>query len=106
MGYRVRKIDSNQPAITKKFRDLGCSVAILSSVGNGLPDLLISKWIGRESGQPQRWTALIEIKDGSKPPSGRKLTPDEAAFHYAWQGELFIIESEKQAEDLINSLLP
>ena len=105
MGYRVRKVDLNQPAIVKQFRALGCTVCILSSVGNGVPDILISKRIG----SPLRdkdvlWSALIEIKDGTKPASGRKLTPLEDAFHKSWQGEIYVISSEQEAIDLINSL--
>ena len=103
MGYRVRRIDVNQPQIVKKFRDLGCSVAILSSVGNGIPDILVSHY-GCEHYPNKRWTALIEIKDGSKPASGRKLTPDEQKFHDSWQGEIYVISSEDEVEDLIKSL--
>lgn len=43
----------------------GASVTLLHRVGEGCPDLLIAahgKW------------ALIEVKDGSKPPSARKRT--------------------------------
>jgi hypothetical protein len=36
---------------------------------------------------------LVEVKDSSKPPSARKLTPDEADFHAKWPGEIFVIES-------------
>lgn len=103
MGYRIRKVDINQPAIVKRFRDLGCSVAILSSVGNGLPDILVARdFAGTWQGA---WSCLVEIKDGTKPPSARKLTPDEQKFHDSWQGNIVVIASEEEAEDLISSLL-
>jgi hypothetical protein len=31
-------------------------------------------------------TALIEVKDGSKPPSARQLTPDQQEWHRKWNG--------------------
>ena len=36
---------------------------------------------------------MIEIKDGSKPPSKRRLTPDEEDFHAGWRGRIEVIES-------------
>lgn len=101
MSYRARRIDVNQPTIVKHFRKLGCSVAILSEVGKGIPDILVSRL---RSNLPP-WTALIEIKDGSKPPSARKLTPDEQDFHNKWQGELYIIESIEQVDALVDKIL-
>ena len=104
MGF-PKRVDANQPAIVKKFRELGCSVAILSSVGKGLPDILISKRIGTpDQYNMENWSALVEIKDGSKCQSQRKLTPLEDAFHKSWQGEIYIISSEQEAIDLINSI--
>ncbi len=78
---------------------MGAKVAILSSLGNGIPDLLIS------FPYANGWTSLIEIKDGDKPLSQQKLTPDEQAFHSSWPGNLSIIRSEKEAEELINKVM-
>jgi hypothetical protein len=62
-----RRIDANQPEIVKAFRQLGCEVAITSNLGHGFPDLIV--------GKPKRQkVVLVEVKDGSKPPSARKLT--------------------------------
>ena len=36
---------------------------------------------------------LVEIKDGNKPPSARKLTPDEQKFHDEWKGLIRIVET-------------
>jgi hypothetical protein len=33
---------------------------------------------------------LIEIKDGSKPPSKRKLTSDEQEWHDTWRGTVYV----------------
>ena len=74
---------------------MGCSVWITSSCGQGAPDLVIA--IGKRN-------LLIELKDGSKPPSQRKLTPAEAKFHDEWKGELYIINNEDEAIELVNRI--
>lgn len=44
---------------------------------------------------------LFEIKDPGKPPSARKLTPDEEKFHAEWTGQVAIIET---IDDVLNIL--
>jgi hypothetical protein len=92
MRFPVRlkaRIDANQPAVVKAFRDLGYIVAHTHQLGSGFPDIVISKLLPSK----HRFTACIEIKDGRKPKSSQKLTPDEQEWHKAWQGELAIITS-------------
>lgn len=48
---------------------------------------------GREHGK----TWLLELKDGAKYPSQRKLTPAQVKFHSEWQAEIAIIETVEQA---------
>jgi len=36
---------------------------------------------------------LLEIKDGDKPPSSRKLTADQVKWHDAWRGSVTVIKS-------------
>jgi len=38
---RAARTDSNQAAIVAAFRDLGCSVFTLHTVGRGFPDLAV-----------------------------------------------------------------
>jgi len=71
------RVDGNQARIVAALRRLGCSVAITSQVGQGLPDLLVG-YMGR--------TVLLEIKDGERPPSERKLTAAEAYWLAHWRG--------------------
>ena len=40
---------------------------------------------------------LIEVKDGAKPPSARKLTPDQVKFHHDWCGQIAVAESVEDA---------
>ena len=48
--------------------------------------------IGGRTNQPPR-----EIKDGSKPPSARKLTLNENNAHNAWRGPKAIVTSQAEA---------
>lgn len=77
---RARKIDDNQNSIVKALRKLGFSVAVTSSLGKGFPDLVVAK--GK--------TVLVELKDGKKIPSQRKLTRAEKEFMYSWSGEYLV----------------
>lgn len=90
-----KRVDANQSAIFKIFRQMGCTVLNLSNVG-GCADALVAITPIR---QP-----LVELKDGSKPPSQRKLTPAEAKFHSKWKGELYIINNEDEAIALVNRI--
>jgi hypothetical protein len=90
---RAAKIDANQPEIVSAFRRLGCQVAHTHMVGAGFPDIVILRK-GR--------VALVEIKDGAKPPSARKLTKAEAEFHETWP--VHIVESTGDAIRLVREL--
>jgi hypothetical protein len=79
---RAAKIDENQPEIVSCLRELGYSVQHLHTVGGGVPDLLVGKF-------GKNW--LIEVKDGSKPPSKRALTHDQLRWHNLWLGQVSIV---------------
>lgn len=53
-------------------------------MGGGGPDCVVGRW---------HKTVLVEIKDGKKPPSARKLTPEEIRFKREWKGHYVIVES-------------
>ena len=66
------KKDANHDEIVEALERVGAQVQSLASVGHGVPDLLVAfrgDWY------------VAEIKDGSKPPSKRRLTPAEAEWH-------------------------
>ncbi len=77
MSRYARRVDDNHAAIVAALRAVGCAVQSLAAVGKGCPDLVVGR-----RGQ----TFLLEVKDGAKPPSARKLTPDEEEWHRAWCG--------------------
>lgn len=85
---RAARVDANHGAIVKALRAIGAAVADTSKVGNGFPDLVVSM---------RARNILLEVKDGSKPPSKRKLTPEQERFHASWSGPLEIVTSPAEA---------
>ena len=88
MSRRAARVDANQAEIVRDLRAIGCSVAITSTVGDGFPDLVVGI---------SNLNYLVEIKDGSKPPSARKLTPAQVDFHRDWRGSVHVITGRTQA---------
>lgn len=89
---RAAKIDANQPDIVAALRSIGATVAVTSTVGQGFPDICVG-YRGR--------SILMEVKDGTKSPSERKLTPDQEKFHAAWRGEIVVVKSAAEAVDYL-----
>ena len=89
MTRRAAKTDANQGAIVAALRSAGVSVQPLHQEGAGVPDLLCGY-----RGQ----TYLVEIKDGSKPPSARRLTPRQVEWQSAWRGlPVDVVNNETEA---------
>jgi hypothetical protein len=91
MPRRARRVDANQPAIVEALRSVGWHVEVTSHAGEGFPDLTAAKG-GR--------VVLIEVKDGRKPPSARKLTDDERKVHAAFKAkgvDVAVVESIEDA---------
>jgi len=78
------RTDSNQHEIVATLHKCGVTVAVLSDVGKGIPDLLAG-YHGKNY--------LLECKDGSK------LTPAQVKWHASWRGQKAIVND---AEDAIN----
>lgn len=87
---RAARRDDNEKEIVLALRKAGAYVSFL----NEPCDLLVG-YQGR--------TILFEIKDGSKPPSARKLTPNEQKFHDEWTGgSLYIVTCTQDALDRLS----
>ena len=90
---RAARRDDNEQDIIKAMRAEGAYVKQIND--EGLFDLLVS-YRGE--------TLLIEVKDGAKPPSARRLTDAELKFHEEWPGsDLFIITSVEEAIALLRT---
>lgn len=85
---RAARVDDNQPEIVAALRAVGATVEPLHFVGRGFPDIAVGY---------RGYNYLIEIKDGAKPPSKRRLTVDERDWHDQWRGQVTVVESVDQA---------
>lgn len=92
----ARQVDANQTAIVAALRTAGATVLHLHTVGDGCPDLLVGI-AGVD--------ALVEVKDGKKPPSAQRLRPDQEVFHRQWRGRpVTVLTSARQAFDFARHL--
>lgn len=89
---RAAKVDANQAEIVKALRGVGCSVQHLHAVGEGCPDLLVGY---------QGVNFVVEVNDGSRPPSERQLTPAQREWHDAWRGDVAVVKSVPEALTLV-----
>lgn len=95
---RAARRDANEGDIIKAMRKAGAFVKVIND--EGAFDLLV----GYTGTSGRFYTLLLEIKDGSKPPSARRLTDAEQKFHDEWPGDnLHIINSVQEALDLLKA---
>ena len=90
---RRARTDSNHAEIVEALRRAGCTVQSLAAIGDGTPDLLVG-YGGRN--------LLVEVKDGAKSPSRRRLTPDESTWHTAWAGQVAVASTVAEALAVIH----
>ena len=91
---RAARTDANQEDIVLHLRAVGCSVQPLHMVGAGVPDLLVG-YRGKNY--------LIEVKDGSKQKSERKLTAAQIVWHGSWSGQIHVAESPDEALKIVGA---
>jgi hypothetical protein len=94
---RAARQDSNHRAIVGALKQAGASVLDLSSIGGGCPDLCVG-YRGRN------W--LLEVKDGAKSPSRRRLTDDQVEFKATWRGHWAIVYGAADAVAIISRADP
>lgn len=95
MRRRASRTDANHADVMRALRAVGCSVQDLSAVGQGCPDLLI--------GVSTRNIAM-EVKDGAKGPSRRKLTPAQVDWHGGWRGQACVVSSADEALAIVAAI--
>ena len=81
---RAARKDANERQIINALIEAGCSVYQI-----GKP---VDLAVGRAGA-----TFLLECKDGSKPPSARKLTLAQVTFQNTWKGHLAVVTSPEEA---------
>jgi hypothetical protein len=86
---RAAKTDANQTAVVDHLRAAGWGVHITSAVGGGFPDLVCARG---------RFTALVELKDGSKGRWETRLDEAQALFDAYWPGVVVYARSAQEAE--------
>lgn len=86
-----KRVDKNQADIVNALRAVGASVAVLSAVGRGVPDLLVGF---------RGVNYLLEVKnlDGR----GDALTPAEVEFFETWRGHVCKVTDALQALSLLS----
>ena len=86
---RAAKVDRNHPEIVAGLRKAGVKVQSLAAIGGGVPDLLCGF---------RGVLSLLEVKDGKKVASARKLTEDQVKWHAEWSGmPVYVVDSLEAA---------
>ena len=67
----------------------------MHTAGAGFPDLVVGF---------RGVTYLIEVKDGEKPPSARKLNKLQQAWHAKWQGHKAVANDVPEALRIIGAI--
>lgn len=94
MSRWARRVDDNQREIVKGLMQIGCLVHDTSAAGKGFPDL-VTAYRGR--------LHMLEIKDGNKSESRRKLTPVQRDFHRLWHGHVTVVKSLEEAIEAVTA---
>lgn len=91
----AHRVDKNQAELVAEFRKLGCSVQHAHFYASGFPDLIIGCG---------GFNFLVEIKNGYKPPSARKLTKFQGWWHLEWQGQVTTVKSVEEVRQLVTAM--
>lgn len=90
---RAAKVDANQADIVYALRRCGCMVLPLHQMGQGVPDLLVLT---------RGLLIFVEVKDGDKSPSKRKLTAYQETWHRDWaDAPVYVLESVEHVPALL-----
>lgn len=84
---RAARRDANHSEIKGVFESLDCSVLDVAGIPCGF-DLIVGY---------KTQAICVEVKDGAKPPSAQKLTPNEFSAHLNWRGPKAIVKNNDEA---------
>lgn len=88
---RAHRTDANHAEIRDALRESGYLVIDMSDVGKGFPDLAV------QSPGNTPWCLWLEVKDGSKPPSARKITKAQERWHKLMGASTRVVTSKIEA---------
>lgn len=91
-GVQRCKVDANHGEIVAALRKNGMVTFSTAALGRGFPDLVVG-FMGIN--------ILLEVKDGTKSASERKLTEDEAKFINDWAGQVAVVTSAEEAVETV-----
>lgn len=91
---RAARKDANHGEIARAFEAMGCSFIDVSATPCGFDGL-----VGYGG-----MTMPVEIKDGAKPPSRRRLTPNEERVHARWTGGKRLVMDLAGVEETVRTL--
>lgn len=87
------RVDANHIAVRAALGGMGATCQSLGMVGDGCPDFVVG-YRGR--------TYLLEVKDGKRPPSERKLTAAQERWHSWWRGTpVRVVTSPEEAIEAV-----
>jgi hypothetical protein len=89
-----KRVDDNHALIVAALRSVGCTVQSMAAIGKGCPDLLVG-YQGRN--------LILEVKDGAKRLSKRRLTSAEVRWRDAWQGQYAVVTNVDEALSLLRT---
>lgn len=96
MSRHARNVDANHRAVVRALEMCGASVEPVNGSRAGFPDLLVGIF---------GITELVEVKDGEKKPSARRLSPAQEGWHARWRGRpVVVVESVDEALQLVDRL--
>lgn len=84
---RAARRDENHAEVKAVFESLDCSVLDVAGIPCGF-DLIVGY---------KTQAIAVEVKDGEKPPSARKLTENEFSAHLNWRGPKAIVKNNDEA---------
>lgn len=89
------RTDANQAEVVDALRKAGCAVFITSAVGQGFPDLAVSRITAKGA---ETW--LMEVKRGPN----EKLTLDQETFRTIWRGNWARVNNSIEALEVVGVL--
>jgi hypothetical protein len=89
-------VDANHTPVVNALRSVGAWVYDAAGVGEGFPDLLV--WF-------RGAYHLLEVKDGSKKPSARRLRKTQVNFQQACPGPVHVVNSPEEALKAIGAVV-